>query len=184
MIKNKIKPSKKASYNCEGCLGIRSTLGKITLHETFVILPISSPFIKLANLPKNKPGGEATAIKSPTCNKSNLFLHLFWIRRGPGPIPKDAFYRVSICHFNGLSCYCYTRHPLPKHWTKHRFVCACWFFLCGQFLEEGFCKVYVDLSGVSFLPKESNCNGTAKNVSNCERVCMWRSHEFIQLFKR
>ena len=52
--------------------------------------------------------------------------NFFGVRRGLGPIPKDASYRVSICHFNGLSCYCYKSQILPKHWTKHWFVCACW----------------------------------------------------------
>ena len=71
MIKNKIKPSKKASYNWEGCLGIRSTLGKITLHETSVILPISSPFIKFAIRPKNIPIGDTQAIGPSGSNHFN-----------------------------------------------------------------------------------------------------------------
>ena len=74
MIKNKIKPSKKASYNCEGCLGIRSTLGNITLHETFVIFPTSSPFIKFAIRPKNIPIGDTQAIIS----KKNYILTFFF----------------------------------------------------------------------------------------------------------
>ena len=46
------KPSRIASYICDGCLGELSTSGKTTLHGTLVILPTSSPFMKFAILPK------------------------------------------------------------------------------------------------------------------------------------
>ena len=65
---NKIIPSKKASYNCEGCLGCISIFGKITLQGTDVILPINSPLMKLAILPKKIPIGETQAIISKKNN--------------------------------------------------------------------------------------------------------------------
>ena len=51
-IKNKIIPSRAASYNWEACLKDISTVGKITPHETEVTLPTNSALIKLATLPK------------------------------------------------------------------------------------------------------------------------------------
>ena len=61
---NKNIPSNIASYNCDGCLGILSTNGKITPHIKSVGFPISSLFIKFAILPKKSPIGETTEIRS------------------------------------------------------------------------------------------------------------------------
>ena len=54
-------------------LALLSILGKITLHETFVILPLSSPLIKFAIRPKNIPIGDTQAIIS----KKNKYLNFF-----------------------------------------------------------------------------------------------------------
>ena len=64
MIINKITPSKKASYNCDGCLKLLSILGKTTPQKTFVVLPTSSPLIKFAIRPKKIPIGATKAIIS------------------------------------------------------------------------------------------------------------------------
>ena len=64
IIKNSIRPSSKASYNCEGCLGNISILPNTTLHGTLLSLPISSPLIKFAIRPKKIPIGETHAITS------------------------------------------------------------------------------------------------------------------------
>ena len=74
MIINKTTPSKKASYNCDGCLMLSSMLGKIIPQKTSVVLPTSSPLIKLANLPKNMPIGETHAIISSKNSVSIFFL--------------------------------------------------------------------------------------------------------------
>ena len=55
-IINKTKPSKKDSYSWLGCLGISSSLN-FTPHNPFVGLPESSPLIKFAILPRNRPIG-------------------------------------------------------------------------------------------------------------------------------
>ena len=64
IIKNKTKPSKKASYNWLGCLGNLPPLGNIIPKWWLVTLPKSSPFIKFAILPKKRPIGETIEIKS------------------------------------------------------------------------------------------------------------------------
>ena len=69
-----IKPSRNASYNCDGCLFNISTVGNITLHLTFETFPISSAFIKLAILPKKIPIGETQATIS---NKKKDLIFLF-----------------------------------------------------------------------------------------------------------
>ena len=63
-ITNNNKPSKKASYNIEGCLGIISTLGNITPQLDYVGAPNNSELIKLPILPKNNPIGATTDTKS------------------------------------------------------------------------------------------------------------------------
>ena len=63
-IINKRSPSNIASYICDGCLGDISTNGNITLQETLVTFPISSPLIKLVIRPKNIPNGDTHAIIS------------------------------------------------------------------------------------------------------------------------
>ena len=74
MIINKTKPSKKASYNCDGCLAVLSMLGKITPQKTFVVLPTNSPLIKLAIRPKNIPIGATQTIIS---NKKKVGIFFF-----------------------------------------------------------------------------------------------------------
>ncbi len=74
-IKNKIIPSKNASYNCDGCLGIISIVGNTTLHETSVIFPTNSPLIKFAMRPKNIPIGETHAMTSNKI-KADIFLFI------------------------------------------------------------------------------------------------------------
>ena len=71
---NKTIPSKKASYNCDGCLILLSMLGKITPQKTSVVLPTSSPLIKLATRPKNIPIG---ATKETISNKKNVAIFFF-----------------------------------------------------------------------------------------------------------
>ena len=71
---NKNIPSKIASYNCDGCLGILSTNGKITPQIKSVGFPTSSLFIKFAILPKKIPIGAATAMKSKKIYFSKLFF--------------------------------------------------------------------------------------------------------------
>ena len=73
MMKNRTNPSKHASYNWDGCLIMLSTFGKITPQNTLVVLPTSSPFIKLAIRPKNIPTGETQAIMSNK-KSDNIFL--------------------------------------------------------------------------------------------------------------
>ena len=68
-IKNNIRPSKAASYNCEGCLGILSILTNITDHITSVCLPYSSELMKFEILPKKIPMGAEAEIKS-----KNIYL--------------------------------------------------------------------------------------------------------------
>ena len=75
---NKIIPSKKLSYNCDGCLGILSIFGKMTPQKPFVAFPISSPLIKFAILPKKIPIGADTDIKS---KKIYLFILCFRLNR-------------------------------------------------------------------------------------------------------
>ena len=70
---NKTIPSKKLSYNCDGCLGIISILGKITLQGTLLILPTNSPLIKFAIRPKKIPIGDTQAIISNK-NRVDKFL--------------------------------------------------------------------------------------------------------------
>ena len=77
-IKNKTIPSRKASYNCEGCLCNISTVGNITLHLTFETFPINSALIKFATLPKKIPIGETQAIIS---NTKKHFIFLFFEKR-------------------------------------------------------------------------------------------------------
>ena len=72
-----IKPSKKASYNWDGCLGIISIDGKITAQGTIVTLPTSSELIKFAILPKKIPIGATQAIIS---NKKNVFKPLWFAK--------------------------------------------------------------------------------------------------------
>ena len=61
----RIKPSKKASYNCEGCLGNPyGSVGKINPHVPSVGLPYNSPLIKFPILTKPKPIGIAKQIES------------------------------------------------------------------------------------------------------------------------
>ena len=74
-IMNKIIPSKKLSYNCDGCLGILSIFGKMTPQKPFVAFPISSPLIKFAIRPKKIPIGETQAITSNK-KKVEMFLAL------------------------------------------------------------------------------------------------------------
>ena len=74
---NKNIPSKIASYNCDGCLGILSTNGKITPQIKSVGFPTSSLFIKFAILPKKIPIGAATAMKS----KKYIFLNYFFYKK-------------------------------------------------------------------------------------------------------
>ena len=71
---NIIMPSKKASYNCEGCLGKLSIVGYIIANGNSVTLPINSTLIKLAILPKNNPIGATVETKSESKKKSKLFF--------------------------------------------------------------------------------------------------------------
>ena len=61
---NRIKPSKRASYICEGCLFKSSILMNFTDQNNSVCLPYSSELMKLDILPKNIPTGAVTATKS------------------------------------------------------------------------------------------------------------------------
>ena len=61
-------PSKKASYNCEGCLLTLSINTNFTDQGISVALPISSEFIKFAILPKKIPIGADRATKSKNIN--------------------------------------------------------------------------------------------------------------------
>ena len=63
-MKNKIIPSKNASYNCEGCLLILSINTNSTDQGKSAALPYSSEFIKFAILPKKIPIGADKATKS------------------------------------------------------------------------------------------------------------------------
>ena len=75
IIINKTKPSKKASYNCDGCLVALSMLGKTIPQKTSVVLPTSSPLIKLAIRPKNIPIGATQTI---TSNKKKVGIFFFY----------------------------------------------------------------------------------------------------------
>ena len=70
---NMQKPSAKASYNCDGCLGKYPPLGNLTAHGTVVTLPQSSSLIKFAILPKKRPIGANNAAKSVN-NQKFIFL--------------------------------------------------------------------------------------------------------------
>ena len=51
-IRNKINPSKNASYNCDGCRNKLSTWTNFTAQGRLVSTPYNSEFIKLAILQK------------------------------------------------------------------------------------------------------------------------------------
>ena len=57
-------PSRSASYICEGCLEILSTLTNITDQYISVSFPYSSELIKFEILPKKIPIGAEAEIKS------------------------------------------------------------------------------------------------------------------------
>ena len=65
-------PSKKASYNCEGCLLILSTNINCTDQGRLVSIPISSELIKFEILPKKIPIGADRATKSKNMNGLTL----------------------------------------------------------------------------------------------------------------
>src|SRR5690349_10922682 len=52
--KNNTTPSRKNSYNCEGCRGNGPPVGKIIAHGTSVTRPHNSPLIKLPIRPAPK----------------------------------------------------------------------------------------------------------------------------------
>ena len=79
-------PSKKASYNIDGCLGTESTSGKITPQLELVAEPYNSELIKFQILPKNKPIGINGTRKSDNLKNFILFLMLKNIRPTKTPI--------------------------------------------------------------------------------------------------
>ena len=57
IIEYNTTPSKKASYNIEGCLGKSSTMGNIMPQVDVVGMPYNSELIKFPILPKKRPIG-------------------------------------------------------------------------------------------------------------------------------
>ena len=78
-IKNKTNPSKKASYNWDGCLYKLSICINCTDHGTDVSCPYSSEFIKFAILPKKIPIGATKEIISKYKNEFWLFFFAYYI---------------------------------------------------------------------------------------------------------
>ncbi len=68
-IMNKAIPSRKASYNIDGCLGMLSKRGNITPQDELVGIPYNSELMKFPILPKNRPIGTYKTIKSVSCKK-------------------------------------------------------------------------------------------------------------------
>ena len=79
------RPSKPASYNCDGCLvqmsyghdsGQMLAGGFVNSNPIFDVVgfPHNSWLMKLAKRPKNKPGGALNAMMSPIANNDFLFF--------------------------------------------------------------------------------------------------------------
>ena len=71
---NKTMPSKKLSYNCEGCLKRLSTLLKLTEKIKSVSLPQSSKIIKFSIQNKKIPIGATRDTKSVYLKKFKLYF--------------------------------------------------------------------------------------------------------------
>ena len=74
ILKIKSFPPAKLHIIEKGVLATYLYVGKITLQETLVTFPYSSPLIKLAIRPKKIPIGETQAMIS---NKKNVWTHFF-----------------------------------------------------------------------------------------------------------